>query len=102
MADAYDPLHAQLNAPLRRTAPRTLLPQYPGASNSQGEVWTAEQYYDTSLVDYVMNATGGEGTWNGSVSTPSTGRCACIITCRRSRSSMAQRGTKVSLAARPK
>jgi hypothetical protein len=58
----YDPLHEQLNAALRRTAPRTLLTQYPGAAgNSQDEVWTAEQYYDTSLVDYVMDATGGEG-----------------------------------------
>jgi hypothetical protein len=37
--------------------------QHPGADDSvgQGNVWTAEQYYDTPLVDYVMDATGVEG-----------------------------------------
>jgi hypothetical protein len=62
MDDPYDPLHEQLNAAIQRTAPRTLVTQHPGAAmNSQGAVWTAEQYYDTPSVDYVMDATGGEG-----------------------------------------
>jgi hypothetical protein len=62
MGDPYDPLHAQINAALRRTAPQHLLAQHPGDSdNGQGSVWTAEQYYDTSLVDYVMAATSVEG-----------------------------------------
>jgi hypothetical protein len=62
MADPYDPLHEQINAALHDAAPRTLLTQHPGAaSNSQGEVWTAEQYNDMPFVDYVMGATGGEG-----------------------------------------
>ena len=43
-------------------APRTLLTQLPGiARHGQGKVWTAEQYYDTSSVDFVMDATSGEG-----------------------------------------
>jgi len=62
MADAYDPLHEQINATLRLTAPRTLLTQHPGAApTGQSAVETAEQYYDTPWVDYVMEATGGEG-----------------------------------------
>jgi hypothetical protein len=62
MADPYDPVHAQINAGLRRAAPQHLLAQHPGSAlNGQGNVWTAEQYYDTPLVDYVMNATGVEG-----------------------------------------
>ena len=61
MADPYDPLHEQLNTGLRGPAPRTLLTQHPGASTNPDEVWTAEQYYDTPLVDYVMETTGGEG-----------------------------------------
>jgi hypothetical protein len=62
MADPYDPLLEQLNAAIQRTAPRTLVTQHPGAAaNGQGAVGTAEQYYDTPLVDYVMDATGGEG-----------------------------------------
>ncbi len=62
MADAYDPLHEQINASLRLTAPRTLLTQHPGAApTGQGAVETAEQYYDTPWVDYVMAATRGEG-----------------------------------------
>jgi hypothetical protein len=61
MADPYDPLHEQLNAALRSAAPRTLLTQHPGASKGHNEVETAEQYYDTPEVDYVMEATGGEG-----------------------------------------
>ena len=62
MDESYDLLHEQLNAAIRRTAPRTLIAQYPGAAtNGQGSVWTAEQYYDTPFVDYVMEATGGEG-----------------------------------------
>lgn len=36
--------------------------QHPGAAtNGRGNVWTAEQYYNTPFVDYVMNATEGEG-----------------------------------------
>jgi hypothetical protein len=62
MADPYDPLHEQINATLHRASPRTLLTQHPDAtSNGQGEVWTAEQYYDTPSVDYLMGAIGGEG-----------------------------------------
>jgi len=62
MDDPYDPLHEQLNAALQHTAPRTLVAQHPGAAtNGQGPVWTAEQYYDTPGVDYVMDVTGGEG-----------------------------------------
>jgi len=62
MDDPYDPLHKQLNAAIQRTAPRTLVAQHPGAAvNGQGPVWTAEQYYDAPSVDYVMDATGGEG-----------------------------------------
>ena len=62
MDESYDLLHEQLNAAIRRTAPRTLITQYPGATtNGQDSVWTAEQYYDTPFVDYVMEATGGEG-----------------------------------------
>ena len=62
MDDPYDPLHEQLNAAIQRTAPRTLVAQHPGAAtNGQGHVWTAEQYYDTPFVDYVMDVTGGEG-----------------------------------------
>ena len=62
MDDPYDPLHEQINAAIHRTAPRTLVAQHPGAAtNGQGTVWTAEQYYDTPLVDYVMDATGVEG-----------------------------------------
>ena len=62
MDDPYDPVHAQIHAAIRRTAPRTLVAQHPGsADNGQGNVWTAEQYYDTPLVDYVMDATGVEG-----------------------------------------
>jgi hypothetical protein len=62
MDDPYDPLHEQLNAAIQRTAPRTLVAQHSGAAmNGQGNVWTAEQYYDTPLVDYVMDATGGKG-----------------------------------------
>jgi len=61
MDDPYDPLHEQLNAAIQRTAPRTLVAQHPGtATNGQGPVWTAEQYYDTPFVDYVMDVTGGE------------------------------------------
>lgn len=63
MDDPYDPIHGQINAAIRRTASRTLLAQHPGDSdNGQGNVWTAEQYYDTPSVDYVMNATGVEGS----------------------------------------
>ena len=48
MDDPYDPLHEQLNAAVQRTAPRHLMTQHPGAAtNGQGTVWTAEQYYDT-------------------------------------------------------
>jgi hypothetical protein len=66
MDDPYDPLHEQLNAAIQRTAPRTLVAQHPGAAtNGQGPVWTAEQYYDTPFVDYVMDATGGEGDLEG-------------------------------------
>jgi len=62
MHDPDDSLHEQLNAALQRTAPRTLVAQQPDAAmNGQGNVWTAEHYYDTPLVDYVMDATGGEG-----------------------------------------
>jgi hypothetical protein len=62
MGDPYDPIHEQINALIRRTAPRHLLAQHPGNSdNGQGNVWTAEQYYDTPFVDYVMHATGVEG-----------------------------------------
>ncbi|HSX81411.1 MAG TPA: DUF4038 domain-containing protein [Candidatus Saccharimonadia bacterium] len=62
MDDPYDPLHEQLNAAIQRTAPRALVAQHPGAAtHGQGPVWTAEQYYDTPFVDYVMDATGGEG-----------------------------------------
>jgi Protein of unknown function (DUF4038)/Putative collagen-binding domain of a collagenase len=62
MEAPYAALHEQLNAAIRRTAPRTLLTQHPGvASNGQGTVWTAEQYDDTPLVDYVLHATGVEG-----------------------------------------
>src|SRR5262249_34266089 len=62
MDDPYDPIHAQINGAIQRTAPRNLVTQLPGAAvNGQGNVWTAEQYYDTPLVDYVMDATGGEG-----------------------------------------
>ena len=62
MDDPYDPIHEQINAAIRRTAPQHLLAQHPGAAhNGQGNVWTAEQYYDTPLVDYVMHATGVEG-----------------------------------------
>jgi hypothetical protein len=58
----YDLLHEQLNAAIQRTAPQTLVAQHPGAAtNGQGNVWTAEQYYDTPGVDYVMDVTGGEG-----------------------------------------
>jgi hypothetical protein len=61
MDDPYDPLHEQINAAVQRTAPRHLVTQHPGAAtNGPGTVWTAEQYYDTPLVDYVMHATGGE------------------------------------------
>jgi hypothetical protein len=61
MDDPYDPLHEQLNAAIQRTAPRTLVAQHPGAAmHGQGNVWTAEQYYDTPLVDYVMDATRGD------------------------------------------
>jgi hypothetical protein len=66
MNDPYDPLHEQLNAAIQRTAPRTLVAQHPGAAaNGQGPVWTAEQYYDTPWVDYVMDATWGEGDLEG-------------------------------------
>jgi Protein of unknown function (DUF4038)/Domain of unknown function (DUF5060)/Putative collagen-binding domain of a collagenase len=62
MDDSYNPLHEQINAALQGTAPRTLVAQHPGAAtNGQGNVWTAEQYYDTPGVDYVMDVTGGEG-----------------------------------------
>jgi fibronectin type 3 domain-containing protein len=62
MDDPYDPLHEQINTAIQRTAPRTLVTQHPGAAtNGQGNVWTAEQYYDTPGVDYVMDVTGGEG-----------------------------------------
>jgi hypothetical protein len=62
MDDPYDPLHEQLNATLRLTAPRTLLTQHPGAAlTGHSAVETAEQYYDTPGVDYVMDATRGEG-----------------------------------------
>jgi F5/8 type C domain/Protein of unknown function (DUF4038)/Domain of unknown function (DUF5060)/Fibronectin type III domain len=62
MNDPYDPIHEQINAAIQRTAPHHLLAQHPGpATNGQGNVWTAEQYYNTPLVDYVMDATGGEG-----------------------------------------
>ena len=62
MDDPYARLHEQLNAAIQRTAPRTLVTQHPGAAtNDQGNVWTAEQYYDTPFVDYVMDVTGGEG-----------------------------------------
>jgi uncharacterized protein DUF4038/uncharacterized protein DUF5060/collagenase-like protein with putative collagen-binding domain len=62
MGDRYDPIHEQINAAIRRTAPRHLLTQHPGDSdNGQGNVQTAEQYYDTPSVDYVMDATGVEG-----------------------------------------
>jgi hypothetical protein len=62
MDDPYKPIHEQINAAIRRTAPRNLLAQHPGSAlNGQGNAWTAEQYYDTPLVDYVMNATGVEG-----------------------------------------
>jgi hypothetical protein len=63
MDDPYDPVHAQIHAAIRRTAPRTLVAQHPGSADNvgQGNVWTAEQYYDTPLVDYVMDATGVEG-----------------------------------------
>ena len=59
MGDTYDPVHGQIHAAIRRTAPQTLVAQHPGpADNGEGNVWTAEQYYDTALVDYVMDATG--------------------------------------------
>jgi hypothetical protein len=62
MSDAYDPIHEQINAAIQRTAPRHLLTQYPGsATTGRGSIWTAEQYYDTPLEDYVMNTTGGDG-----------------------------------------
>jgi hypothetical protein len=62
MDDSYNPLHEQLNAAIQRTAPQTLVAQHPGAAtNGQGNVWTAERYYDTPGVDYVMDVTGGEG-----------------------------------------
>src|SRR5215470_12045355 len=62
MDDSYSLLHEQLNAAIQHTAPRTLVAQHPGAAtNGQGPVWTAEQYYDTPSVNYVMDATGGEG-----------------------------------------
>ena len=62
MNDPYDPLHEQLNAAIQRTAPRTLVAQQPGAAmNGLGSVWTAEQYYAPPVVDYVMDATEGEG-----------------------------------------
>ena len=63
MDDAYDPVHDQIHAALRHTAPWTLLAQHPGSADNvgQGNVWTAEQYYDTPLVDYVMDATGVVG-----------------------------------------
>ena len=62
MGEAYDSLHGQINAALRLTAPRTLLTQHPGAApTGQSAVETAEQYYNTPWLDYVMDATGGEG-----------------------------------------
>jgi Putative collagen-binding domain of a collagenase/Protein of unknown function (DUF4038) len=62
MDDPYDPLHEQLNAAIQRTAPRTLVAQHPGAAmHGQGNVHTAEQYYDSPLVDYLMDVTRGEG-----------------------------------------
>jgi Protein of unknown function (DUF4038)/Domain of unknown function (DUF5060)/Putative collagen-binding domain of a collagenase len=61
-ADPDDPLHEQINGAIQRTAPRNLVTQHPGsASNGQDTVGTAEQYYDTPSVDYVMDATGVEG-----------------------------------------
>jgi hypothetical protein len=58
----YDPVHEQINTAIRRTAPRTLVAQSHGsAGNGQDNVWTAEQYYDAPLIDYVMDATGVEG-----------------------------------------
>jgi hypothetical protein len=62
MHDPYDPIHEQINAAIQRTAPHHLLTQHPSpAPNGQSNIWTAEQYYDTPLKDYVMDATGGEG-----------------------------------------
>jgi hypothetical protein len=61
MNDLYAPIHEQINGAIQRTAPHHLLAQHPGrATNGQGNVWTAEQYYNTPLIDYVMNATGRE------------------------------------------
>ena len=61
-ADPYDSLHEQINGAIQRTAPRNLVTQHPGsASSGQDTVETAEQYYDTPSVDYVMDATGVEG-----------------------------------------
>ena len=66
MNDPYDPLHEQLNAAIQRIAPRTLVAQHPGATtNGRGNVWTAAQYYDTPLVDYVMRCQRGEGALRG-------------------------------------
>ena len=63
MDDPSDPVHAQIHAALRRTAPRSLVALHPGSADNvgQGNVWTAAQYDDTPLVDYVMDATGVEG-----------------------------------------
>jgi hypothetical protein len=61
MNDPYALLHEQLNAAIQRTAPRTLVAQHPGAAtNDQGNVWTAEQYYDTPFVDYVVDGIVGD------------------------------------------
>lgn len=61
MDEPYNPLHEQLNTAIQRTAPRTLVAQHlSAATNGQGTVWNAEQYYDTPGVDYVMDATGGK------------------------------------------
>ena len=58
----YDALHEQINAAIQRTAPRHLVTQHPeAATHGPGTVWTAEQSYDSPLVDYVLHATGGEG-----------------------------------------
>ena len=100
----YDALHEQLNAAIRRTAPRTLLTQHPGvASNGQGTLWTATHSMTTrrSWTMCCMPPVW-KATWNRPVSRPSTGRCVCITTCRRNQWSMAKYGTKASLAARPK
>jgi hypothetical protein len=63
MNDPYNPVHERIHAAIRRTAPRTLVAQHPGADDTvgQGNIWTAEQYDDTPLVDYVMHATGVAG-----------------------------------------